>query len=146
MQREVDGRDGTVQFLPTKTMDEGGRAAEGRGYGATCPLSDQHMAMYVFDTLIFNEGRTRERMLYDLRDWGLMLIEHDGAFGTRKGRPRHLANAPLAFSDGWVTALRELTDDALTANLADVLPSKRIRALADRRDEVLAQKSASDRR
>jgi hypothetical protein len=146
VQREVDGRDGTVQFLPTKTMDEGGRAAEGRGYGATCPLSDQHMAMYVFDTLIFNEGRTRERMLYDLRDWGLMLIEHDGAFGTRKGRPRHLANAPLAFSDGWVTALRELTDDALTANLADVLPSKRIRALADRRDEVLAQKSASDRR
>ena len=146
VRREVDGRDGAVQFLPPKTMDEGGRSAEGRGYGATCPLSDQHMAMYVFDTLIFNEGRTRERMLYDLRDWGLMLIEHDGAFSTRKGRPRHLANAPLVFSDGWEDALRALTDEALAADLADVLPSKRFRALAARRDEILAQKAASDRR
>jgi hypothetical protein len=146
VRREVEGRDGEVQFLPPKTMDEGGRAAEGRGYGATCPLADQHMAMYVFDTLIFNEGRTRERMLYDLRDWGLMLIEHDGAFSTRKGRPRHLANAPLVFSDGWENALRALTDEALDANLADVLPSKRVRALAARRDEILAEKSASGRR
>ena len=146
VRREVEGRDGEVQFLPPKTMDEGGRSAEGRGYGATCPLSDQHMAMYVFDTLIFNEGRTRERMLYDLGDWGLMLIEHDRAFSTRKGRPRYLANAPLVFSDGWEDALRALTDEALAAELADVLPSKRVRALAARRDEILAEKSASERR
>ena len=97
------------------------------------------MAMYVFDVLIFNEGRTRERMLYDVRDWGLMLIEHDYAFATTRGRPRHLDNAPLVFSDGWDAALRELTDDVLTEHLADVLPAKRIRALAARRDEILAQ-------
>ena len=39
-----------------------------------------------------------------------------------------------------------LDDDAIDANLADVVPSKRLRSLAARRDEILAQKAASDRR
>jgi len=139
VRREVDGKDGSVQFFPPKTMDEAGRVAEGHGYRATCPLGEQLMAMYVFDVLTFNEGRTRTRMLYDLSDWGLMLIEHEKAFTTDKGRPRHLANAPLVFSDGWKVALEGLTDEVLAENLADVLPGKRIRALALRRDEILAQ-------
>ena len=146
VRREVDGRDGSVQFFPPKTMDEGQRAAEGKGYRATCALGDQLMAMYVFDVLIFNEGRTRQRMLYDLRDWGLILIEHERAFSTSKGRPRHLANVPLDFSDGWEAALEALDDDAIDASLADVVPAKRLRSLAARRDEILAQKAASDRR
>jgi hypothetical protein len=138
VKREVDGKDGSVQFLPSKTMDEGRRAEENRGYRATCPLGDQLMAMYVFDVLIFNEGRTRDRMLYDLRDWGLMLIDHENAFTTNKGRPRHLANVPLQFSEGWQSALASLTDEVLDAELDDVLGSKRVRALARRRDEILA--------
>lgn len=138
VRREVDGDDGSVQFLPSKTMDEGRRAEENRGYRATCPLGDQLMAMYVFDVLIFNEGRTRDRMLYDLRDWGLMLIDHEDAFTTKTGRPRHLANVPLQFSDGWEGALESLTDDVLAAELDSVLGSKRVRALARRRDEILA--------
>lgn len=138
VRREVDGDDGSVQFLPSKTMDEGRRAEENQGYRATCPLGDQLMAMYVFDVLIFNEGRTRDRMLYDLRDWGLMLIDHEDAFTTKTGRPRHLANVPLQFSDGWEGALESLTDDVLAAELDSVLGSKRVRALARRRDEILA--------
>jgi hypothetical protein len=138
VKREVDGKDGSLQFLPSKTMDEGRRAEENRGYRATCPLGDQLMAMYVFDVLIFNEGRTRDRMLYDLRDWGLMLIDHENAFATNKGRPRHLANVPLQFSEGWQSALASLTDEVLDAELDDVLGSKRVRALARRRDEILA--------
>ena len=43
-------------------------------------------------------------------------------------------------------ALEALDDDAIDANLADVVPSKRLRSLAARRDEILAQKAASDRR
>jgi len=146
VRREVDGRDGSVQFFPPKTMDEGQRAAEGKGYRATCALGDQLMAMYVFDVLIYNEGRTRERMLYDLRDWGLMLVGHDRAFSTKNGRPRHLVNVPLEFSDGWQAALEALDEDVIAANLSDVVPKKRLRSLAARRDEILAQKAASDSR
>jgi hypothetical protein len=138
VRREVDGKDGSVQFLPPNTMDEGQRAEEQRGYRATCPLGEQLMAMYVFDVLIFNEGRTRQRMLYDLRDWDLMLVDHEDAFTPKDGRPRHLENVPLEFGDGWRVALESLTDDVLAAELDDVLGSKRVRALAKRRDEILA--------
>ena len=99
------------------------------------------MAMYVFDVLVFNEGRTLERMLYDTREWDLMLIEHDRAFSTKKGRPRHLENAPVRVTDGWRTALAMLSDDVLETELGDVLDTKRLRSLAARRDELLVQRA-----
>ena len=139
VRREVDGKDGTLQFLPPQTVHEGTRSETGRGYGASCPLQDQFQALYVFDVLIFNEGRTLERMIYDTRDWGLILIEHERAFAARKGRPRHLENAPVEVTDGWRAALSELNDETLQAELGDVLDKKRLRALASRRDELLAQ-------
>jgi hypothetical protein len=139
VRREVDGRDGTVQFFPPKTVHEGTRSESGRGYGASCPLRDQFLALYVFDALIFNEGRTLERMLFDTRDWDLILIEHDRAFSTRKGRPRHLESAPVEVTDGWRAALTGLTDETLQAELGEFLDKKRLRALAARRDELLAQ-------
>ena len=139
VKRELDGRDGTLQFLPMKTMDEGARAESGRGRGASCPLQDQFMAMYVFDVLVFNEGRTLNRMLYDTRDWDLMLIEHERAFSTSKGRPRHLEKAPVEVTDGWRAALAALSDEVLQEQLGDVLDKRRLRALAARRDELLAQ-------
>lgn len=97
------------------------------------------MALYVFDILIFNQGRTLERMLYDTREWDLMLIEHERAFSPSKGRPRHLDNAPVKVTDGWREALVALSDEVLEAELGDVLDRKRLRALAVRRDELLAQ-------
>jgi hypothetical protein len=139
VRREVDGKDGTLQFLPPQTVHEGTRAQTGRGFGASCPLQDQFQALYVFDVLIFNEGRTLERMLYDTRYWELILIEHERAFAARKGRPRHLENAPVEVTDGWRAALTELSDETLQAELGDVLDKKRLRALAARRDELLAQ-------
>ncbi|MBT8083454.1 MAG: metallophosphoesterase [Gammaproteobacteria bacterium] len=138
VRREVNGRDGSVQFYPRKIMDEGERAAEGRGYSAQCPLPDQYNAMYLFDVLVFNEGRSMQRMLYDTRRWALMLVEHNRAFSTRKGRPRHLEGAPIEFTDGWRDALSALGDDVLREQLGDVLNERRIRALAERRDELLA--------
>ena len=96
--REVDGKEGSLQFFPTKTTNEAVRRDNGRGSGATCPLPDQWQAMYVFDTLIYNEARNEQRMLYNLSNWGLMLIEHERAFSTRTGRPAYLENAPLVIS------------------------------------------------
>ncbi len=145
VRREVNGRDGSVQFFPPRTVDEGMRAESGQGYSASCPLQDQFLAMYVFDVLVFNEGRTLNRMLYDTREWDLILIEHDRAFSTKKGRPRHLENAPVRVTDGWRTALAALSDDVLQTELGDVLDAKRLRALATRRDELLAQKAPAAR-
>ena len=137
--REVDGKDGSLQFFPTKTTNESVRRENGRGSGATCPLKDQWQAMYLFDTLIYNEARNEQRMLYNLTNWGLMLIEHERAFSTQTGRPAYLDNAPLVVSEGWRAALESLTDELLELSFADVLDKRRRQTLAARRDELLAQ-------
>lgn len=136
--RAVNNKEGSLQYLPGKTGDEAQRSASGRGTSARCPLQLQWEAMYVFDMLIYNEGRAPQRMLYDTSGWNLILVEHERAFKNSKGRPRHLANVPIGISDGWRTALAELTDDVLAAQFADVLDSRRLKSLGARRDQLLA--------
>jgi hypothetical protein len=136
--REVDGKPGSLQFLPENTTDEAQRSAAGAGGGAWCSLSEQWPAMYVFDVLIFNEGRSQRRMLYDTSSWRLMLSEHDRAFATKKGRPAHLRSAPLTITPGWKDALAALSNEVLEKNLGDVLDKRRLTALQARRDELLA--------
>lgn len=140
--RKVGSKDGSLQFLTNKHSDEGQRSASGRGGGASCSLADQWGAMYVFDVLIYNEGRTMQRMLYDTANWQLMLTEHDRSFASRKGRPKHLQAVPLDISEGWKLALDDLTDEALEVNFNDVLDKRRLKALAARRDMLRAEPKA----
>ena len=144
--RKVGGADGSLQFLADKRSNEMLRSASGRGVGASCSLPDQWSAMYVFDVLIYNEGRTTQRMLYDPASWRLMLIEHDRAFARKKGRPKHLKTLSLEITDGWRRALVGLTDEVLAESLSDVLDSRRLRALQQRRDELLASAPRTARR
>jgi hypothetical protein len=138
VRREVDGDSGSLQYLPPKTIDEEQRSASGQGGGAHCPLPDQWVAMYVYDSLIYNEGRNRQRMLYSPGDWQLLLVGHADAFGTRKGRPRHLQQAPVTVNEAWREALAGLDEAVLESELGDVLDARRRRALLARRDELLA--------
>jgi calcineurin-like phosphoesterase family protein len=136
--RTVKKTEGSLQFLPEKVSDEAQRSESGLGSGARCSLPWQWEAMYVFDVLIYNEGRSLHRMLYDPSQWSLILIEHERAFKNAKGRPSHLKNAPVSVSDGWRVALAELSDDELAAQFSDVLDKRRLKALAARRDQLLA--------
>ncbi len=138
VRRKVNGVSGSLQFLASRYIDEAQRSASGRGGGASCQLPDQWTAMYVFDVLIYNEGRSQTRMLYDVTNWSLMLMKHDRAFAAKKGRPRHLREIGLDVDEGWRAGLQKLTDDVLRRNLDDVLTSRHIRSLSTRRDELLA--------
>ena len=135
--REVDGVDGSLQFLPTRWIDEQQRADAGRGGSAPCPLDVQWIGMYTFDALIYNEGRTRPRTLYSTDAWQLILIGHDNAFSTRRGRPRHLEPLSIDLDASWREALSALTEERLEAELGDVIDTRRRRALLTRRDEML---------
>ncbi|MDJ0908965.1 MAG: metallophosphoesterase [Woeseiaceae bacterium] len=135
--REVDGVDGSLQFLPHRWMDEQQRADSGRGGSAPCPLDVQWVGMYTFDALIYNEGRTRPRTLYSTDSWQLVLIGHEDAFSTRRGRPRHLSGLAIDLDDSWRESLSALTEEGLEAELGDVLDARRLRALLARRDEML---------
>jgi hypothetical protein len=136
--REVQGKDGSLQFLPDNIADEAERSANNLGGGAWCSIGEQWPSMYVFDVLIYNQGRSQERILYDRSSWRLMLSEHDRAFSTKKGRPAHLKNVPIEVSLGWRNALSELSDEAIVESLSDVLDKRRLQALIARRDELLA--------
>ena len=137
--RPVNGKDGSLQFLPDRASNEAQRSATGRGSSAPCALPSQWDAMYVFDTLIHNEGRSLQRMMYERSDWSLILVEHDRAFRATKSRPPHLKRVELQITDGWREALAALDDGVLTEKLGDVLDRRRLRSLGKRRDELLTQ-------
>ena len=138
VKRDVGRDEGSLQFLPPKLSNEQERSQTGRGGSAQCPLDEQWSAMYVFDTLIFNEGRTLDRMTYSTDVWRLILVGHDKAFATSKKRPRHLAEVDLGIGQGWRDALAALTDEIIEQEFSDVLNKRRRAALAARRDALLA--------
>jgi hypothetical protein len=139
VKRGLGRHEGSLQFLPPKLMNEQERSEDGRGGAANCPLPQQWSAMYVFDVLVANEGRTPERIVYDTGDWQLILLGHDRAFGTDKDRPRHLQGVELEVGDGWTKALNALTDDVIEREFDGVLDKRRRASLAARRDALLAE-------
>lgn len=136
--RQVGRADGTLRFRVPGSIDESKRKEKGSGGGAQCPLNDQWEMMPIFDTLIFNEGRSLQSIRYSPDNWQVLLTAHHLAFSTGKGRPRYLQGRELALTGRWRTALESLTDEVLTEHLGDVLDKKRLAALAKRRDQLLA--------
>lgn len=141
VRREVNGKQGTLQFSPTATKTEPERVHSGRGGSAWCPLARQWNTMYIFDALIFNSGRRPEFMLYSPKNWQMLLVGHAGSFGTGKGRPPHLKNIEMDINDSWVSALGELSDDVLHEKLADVLDKRQLASLGKRRDRLIKDAS-----
>jgi len=137
--RKIGDVDGSLQFLPGRASNEEQRSSSGGGGSAQCALPLQWEAMYVFDVLIYNEGRSLQRMLYEPSDWGLMLVEHERSFKNAKGRPAHLASVSLHVSEGWHEALTQLDDGVLAEHFVDVLDKRRLKALGARRDQLLAE-------
>ena len=137
IKRKLEGKAGALLFMPVGTTDEERRRQSGQGGGAMCPLAVQWEAMLIFDALVFNEGRFATTIQYDKSSWQLLLTGHSDAFGTSKGRPKHLADVPLNPGLTWQSALQALSDDQLETALGDVLDGRRIRALRSRRDTLL---------
>jgi hypothetical protein len=130
--RTVDGDEGSLRFLPKNWIDEASRQQEGSGGSAWCPLQEQWNAMFVWDVLTYNDGRNGRNIHYSLDLWQLMLVGHEDAFSARKGVPARLRQVPYDVGQAWRDAASDLTEEALTGALGDVLNEKRIRALAAR--------------
>jgi hypothetical protein len=137
VRREIAGAQGTLQFVPAGTVTELERVATGNKVSAPCSLGKQTGAMHVFDALINNSARTPSSMLYSPEDWSLVLIDNEHSFGANPGRPAYLEDIDLAIGDQWRSALSELNDEALRAELGDVLDDDQLAALGVRRDALL---------
>jgi len=139
--REHEGKTGSLQFLPEGTMTETERSRTSGGGAAWCPLTEQFEAMYLFDTLTYNEGRSFDAMLYgrdNWNSWQLILTSHDKAFSTRTGVPPHLRALKLQPGNTWQQRLETLDQAALEKLFEGVLDSRRVKALLKRRDQMLA--------
>ena len=137
--RELDGEPGALQFVPANILTETQRRAANSGGSAWCPLSDQFPAMYVFDTLIFNEGRTLEQIAYSAENFNLILLGHERSFGTQRGRPAHLREATLNLTPTWQDALQALDEGRLTEEFGEDLSRRQVRALVRRIEGVLEE-------
>jgi hypothetical protein len=135
--RALDGDAGSLQFVPYGSIDEVQRAERGKGNSANCPLADQWDAMFVFDALIYNNGRFAQSIRYSQDNWQLLLVGHNKAFVSKKGRPKFLESKKLNFTNAWKDALIALSDDVLEDRFSDVLDKKRLRSLGARRNELL---------
>jgi hypothetical protein len=137
MLRALDGEAGSLQFLPYGSIDEVQRAERGKGSSANCPLADQWDAMFVFDALIYNDGRIPQSIRYSQDNWQLLLVGHNRAFASKKGRPKFLRGKKLNVTNAWRDALKALSDDVLVEQFSDVLDKKRLSSLGTRRNELL---------
>jgi len=137
VRREIAETQGTLQFVPVGAVTDRERVATGKGARAACSLGKQMRAMFVFDALINSSARTSSSMLYSGDDWSLVLIAHEQSFGTNPGRPAYIMDTELAVGDQWRSALSELNDEALRAELGDVLDDDQLAALGARRDALL---------
>jgi calcineurin-like phosphoesterase family protein len=139
VRREINGKQGTLQFLPASSKTEQERVSSYAGSSAWCPLPQQWNTMYIFDALTYNIGRNPAFMIYSPDNWQLILTKHDQAFKSSKKRPPYLKKTTLKFTSDWVDALRELTDEALNDELGDVLGQRELAALAKRRDLLIQE-------
>ena len=137
--RKLGRDDGSLMYIAPKSINEEERSAAGRGGSATCPIADQWPAMYTFDVLIYNEGRSPNRMLYSTDIWQLMLVGHERAFSTRSGRPAYLEPVELQLNPAWRRALEGLDEDRLAEEMGGVLDKRRQKALLKRRDGMLEE-------
>ena len=143
VEREVQGQRGVLQARPARWTTEAEAQAKGeRGVG-WCAMPPQFELMYAFDALIGNEGRSQERVLYDAREWNLLLTGHDRAFGTKREFPAHLQQRPPQPGVELRQRLAELDEAKLQAALGELVGKREINALLERRDAVLAGAAAA---
>ena len=126
VEREVQGQRGILQAR--LEMDDRGRGTgeSQRGVG-WCALPAQFELMYAFDALIGNEGRSQDRLVYDAKEWNLLLTGHDRAFGTKKEFPAHLQQRAPRPGAELRKRLAALDEAGLQTTLGDLSASGRSR-------------------
>ena len=143
-ERQFDGKRGVLSARWTRTVDEQARAAAKLSRSNWCARGNDYQLMYVFDALANNRGRTPNTMLYDRRTWQFASAGHANTFGRGRDLPPYLASAPKVLPPALADALRSLNDDNLQQAIGGLLPKPQLRAILQRRDDLLATWTIED--
>lgn len=134
VQREVEGRKGTLQIWVENAMMEKERIAKKLRPPRPAAWLYQMQIMHLFDRLIFNDDRNQGNILID-QDWKVWLIDHTRAFRRFK-KPVDLEDIRFCERFLW-EKLKNLEASRLEQELEDVLAKAEIRGVISRRDEIV---------
>ena len=118
-------------------MDDKERRAEGIAPGDGARFREQQSVMDVFDVLIHNEDRNTGNVLYTRDPVMTHLSDHTRAFRARTERPAKLRGRSLFVDPELRRRLLRLDEETLDELVGDVLVSVQIRAILERRDELM---------
>jgi hypothetical protein len=140
--RAIEGENGALQLRYPDAVSEAERLARGLRFSGWCPIEPQTRLMFTFDVLTFNRGRTPENIVFanDLTD--LTLTDHRQAFGTERSLPANFDPGTLAIPATLAATLRALDEPNLKAAIGPWVDARRIRALLERRDQLLASRGS----
>ena len=138
VQRNINGLDGSLSFWLDDLISELEREGDSVPAEGWCSLKEQWPLMFIFDTLVYNEDRTKQNMVYGRDDWMMYLIDHSRAFRTSRGRPADIPkNMQLKLSPLLAQRLEALDYEQLNVAMGGLLEKSQIQALLKRRDEML---------
>jgi hypothetical protein len=145
VEREVQGQRGVLQGRPLKWVTQTEVQQQSLRGGGWCSAEPQFQLVYAFDTLLGNEGRTPDSLLFDSEDWFVYVTSHDRAFGTTKGLPAYLKARPPTPGPELRRRLQALNAANLQATLGESVDARAIKAMLERRDALLALPAAAAR-
>jgi hypothetical protein len=131
----------TISVVPQAEPARRPVAADGRPprlpTGGWCDMDALYQLSYAFDALIGNRGRTFDRYLYDADLATLFLAGHGTAFGTATQLPKAL-EVPLTKTGAELrTRLQRLDERNVGAAIGDLVGTRSVKALLQRRDLIL---------
>ena len=143
VEREVQSQRGVLQGRPLKWVTQAQVQQQSLRGSGWCSAEPQFQLVYAFDTLIGNEGRTAESLLFDSDDWFVYVTSHERAFGTTKGLPVYLKARPPNPGAEVRRRLEALDEAGLHAVLGDLVDARGREAILARRDALLALPAAA---
>lgn len=102
-----------------------------------CNYKQQHAYMYIFDSLIYNDDRNQENILYTVGDCRLWMIDHTRSFLVKLKIPKYIKPETLRMSEEFADKLRQLKLSVLKQKLGNYVLERQLRYLLRRRDMVL---------
>lgn len=137
VEREVQGRRGSLQFwvhglVNYRTVSEAGKAP-----GNWCEMRPQYQVLKVFDALVHNLDRTQENLAFQKSDWKLILIDHSRTFAARPRILDKIESEYLVVTPAMAKRLAALTEESVAAAARTYLTRSQVRSLLARRDLLL---------
>ncbi len=143
VEREVQGQGGVLQGRPLKWVTQGDVQKQQLRGGGWCSAEPQFQLVYALDTLIGNDGRVPESLLFDSDDWFVYATAHERAFGSSKAIPSYLKARPPAPGTELRRRVAALNEANLETSLGELVDAKSRKAILARRDALLALPAAA---